>query len=67
MSLTLESHPDILQPTINCLKEVDACTWTFSKVEGSTLKEIKGLLKYKEGQLTAGYFYMKDASFTIRF
>jgi hypothetical protein len=67
MSLTLESHPDILQPTINCLKEVDACTWTFSKVEGSPLKEIKGLLKYKEGQLTAGYFYMKDASFTIRF
>jgi hypothetical protein len=67
MILTLENRPDILQPTADCTKEVDACTWTFVKVEGSPLSEIKANLKFREGLITSSYFYMKEGNFTIRF
>jgi hypothetical protein len=67
MILTLDNRADILQPTVDCTKEVDACTWTFVKVEGTPLNEIKANLKFREGLITSSYFYMKEGSFTIRF
>jgi hypothetical protein len=64
LNLALESHPDILPPTMQCNRQ-DACSWNFVKVEASPLTRIKGHLRASDS-FSLGY-YVKEGQFTITF